>query len=156
MTEDVEALLEAAGFDPERSALTRRQAEVLALRERDRSQSTIAERLGTSRANVAGIEASARENVRKARATVEFVDAIRAPVRLTIDAGTDVYDIPDRVYRAADEAGIKVTLSAVGVIEALTESARAALDSRRLDRPVHATVSADGEVRFRAVDGGST
>lgn len=152
MTEDVDALLDRAGFDPDRSVLTRRQAEVLALRERDVPQADIAERLGTSRANVAGIEASARENVRRARGTVDFVDAIRAPVRFTVEPGTDVYEIPDRVYRAADEAGVKVSLSAVGVIERLTEAARDALDSRRLTRPVHVTVSADGEVRFRGAD----
>jgi Tfx family DNA-binding protein len=152
MTDDLDVVLDEAGFDPDRSVLTRRQAEVLALRERGASQSTIAERLGTSRANVAGVEASARENVRRARDTVDFVDALRAPVQVTVEAGTDVYDIPDRVYRAADEADIKVTLSAVGVIERLTEAARDALDSRRLTRPVHATVSADGEVRFRLAD----
>ncbi|MFB6353488.1 MAG: Tfx family DNA-binding protein [Halobacteriales archaeon] len=152
MTEDGEALLDRAGFDPEESVLTRRQAEVLALRERDVAQADIAERLGTSRANVAGIEASARENVRRARATVDFVDAIRAPVRLTVEPGTDVYEIPDRVYRAADEADVKVSLSAVGVIERLTEAAREALDSRRLTRPVRVTVAADGEVRFRVDD----
>lgn len=152
MAEDVDALLEQAGFDPERSVLTRRQAEVLALREREVSQADIADRLGTSRANVAGIEASARENVRKARGTVELVDSLRAPVRLTVEPGTDVYEIPDRIYRAADEADVKVTLSAVGVIETLTESAREALDSRQLVRPVQVTVSADGEVRIRPAD----
>lgn len=152
MTDDLDELLERAGFDPDGSVLTRRQAEVLALRERDVSQADIAERLGTTRANVAGIEASARENVRKARGTVELVDSLRAPVRLTLEPGTDVYEIPDRIYRAADEADLKVGLSAVGVIERLTESARDALDSRQLVRPVEVTVSADGEVRIRSAE----
>ena len=152
MTEDVDELLDRAGFDAEESVLTRRQAEVLALRERDVSQATIADRLGTSRANVAGIEASTRENVRKARSTIELVDALRAPVRLTIDPGTDVYEIPDRIYRAADAADLKVTLSAVDVIERLTEAAREALDRRELTAPVRVTVSADGEVRIRPAD----
>jgi Tfx family DNA-binding protein len=152
MTEDVDELLDRAGFDAEESVLTRRQAEVLALRERDVSQAAIADRLGTSRANVAGIEASARENVRKARSTIELVDALRAPVRLTIDPGTDVYEIPDRIYRAADAADLKVTLSAVDVIERLTEAAREALDRRELTAPVRVTVSADGKVRIRPAD----
>ncbi len=152
MTEDVDELLDAAGFDPERSVLTARQAEVLALRERDVPQAAIAERLGTTRANVAGIEASARENVRRARGTVDFVEALRAPVRVTVEPGTDVYDVPDRIYRAADAAGVKVDLSSVGVIERLTESARDALDRRRVTRPVRVTVSADGEVHVRGPD----
>ncbi len=152
MTEDVDELLDRAGFDAEESVLTRRQAEVLALRERDESQAAIADRLGTSRANVAGIEASARENVRKARSTIELVDALRAPVQLTIEPGTDVYEIPDRIYQAADTADLKVTLSAVDVIERLTEAAREALDRRELTAPVRVTVSADGEVRIRPAD----
>ncbi|WP_370515861.1 sigma factor-like helix-turn-helix DNA-binding protein, partial [Halapricum sp. CBA1109] len=73
---DIDAVLDRAGFDPEESVLTRRQAAVLALRERDLTQSTIADRFGTSRANVASIEASARENVRKARETVAVADAL--------------------------------------------------------------------------------
>ena len=154
MAEDADALLERAGFDPDESVLTRRQAEVLALRERGVSQAEIADRLGTTRANVAGVESSARDNVRKARGTVALVDSLRAPVRLTIEAGTDVYEIPDRLYRAADEAGVKVRLSAVGVIERLTDAARGALESRELARPVEATVSADGEIRFRPADAG--
>lgn len=149
VTEDLDAPVLDAGVDPADTHLTRRQALVLTLRERGVAQSAIAERLGTSRANVAGIEASARANVRKARGTVAFVDALRAPVRLTIEPGTDVYAIPDRLYAAADAADVKVTLSSVGVIERLTEAARDALDRRRLTKPVQATVSATGEVDFR-------
>lgn len=152
MTDDLQTVLETAGYDPDQSVLTQRQAEVLALRKRGASQSAIAERLGTSRANVAGIEASARENVRRARQTVAFVAALEAPVQVTIEPGTDVYDIPDRIYRAADAADVKVGLSAVGVIERLTTTARDALDNRRLTRPVHATVSAEGAVSFRPAD----
>lgn len=152
MTEDVDALLDRAGFDPANSVLTRRQAEVLALRERDVSQADIAARLGTTRANVAGIEASARENVRKARSTVDLVASLRAPVRLTVEPGTDVYEFPDLIYQAADDADVKVELSAVGVIERLTESAREALDSREVVEPVQVTVSADGEVRIRPAE----
>jgi Tfx family DNA-binding protein len=152
VTETVDELLDRAGFDAETSVLTRRQAEVLALRERDFTQAEIAEHLGTSRANVAGIEASARENVKNARATVELVDALRAPVQLTIEPGTDVYEIPDRIYQAADAADLKVSLSAVDVIERLTESARAALDRRELAAPVRVTVSAGGEIRIRPED----
>ena len=68
MTEvpDPDVLLEQAGFDAERSVLTRRQAEVLALRERGVRQASIADLLGTSRANVSSVESSARENVEKA------------------------------------------------------------------------------------------
>ena len=76
---DPEELLSQAGFDADESVLTRRQAEVLALRERGVRQSVIADRLGTSRANVSSVEASARENVAKARETVSFAEARAGP-----------------------------------------------------------------------------
>src|SRR6056297_1510835 len=98
MADSADDILSQTRFDPATSVLTRRQAAVLALRERGLKQRAIAERLDTSRANVAGIEASARANVERARETVAFVDALEAPVRVIVPAGTDLYDVPQRVY----------------------------------------------------------
>ena len=107
--EDVDAaeLLERVGFDADESVLTERQAEVLAFRERGLRQADIAERLGTSRANVSSVEASARDNVERAKETVAFAEALSSPVRVEIPAGTDLYDAPQRVYDACDEAGVR-------------------------------------------------
>ncbi|MFQ3284468.1 MAG: Tfx family DNA-binding protein, partial [Natronomonas sp.] len=88
---NADEMLDRVGFDEETNVLTRRQAEVLSLRERDVSQAEIAESLGTSRANVSSVESSARENVAKARETVAFANALTAPVQLTIEAGEDLY-----------------------------------------------------------------
>ncbi|OYR44852.1 Tfx family DNA-binding protein, partial [Halorubrum sp. Ea8] len=123
--EDVDAaeLLERAGFDADESVLTDRQAEVLALRERGLRQSDIADRLGTSRANVSSVEASARDNVERARETVAFAEALAAPVRVEIDAGTDLYDAPKRVYDACDEAGVKVNQTAPDLMKTIGDRA---------------------------------
>src|SRR5699024_1583725 len=112
MADEADDVLSRIGFDPATSVLTRRQATVLALRERGLKQRTIAERLDTSRANVAGIEASARENIARARETVAFVDALEAPVRVPVPAETDLYDVPQQIYDACDEAGVKVNYTA--------------------------------------------
>jgi len=156
MTErfDLDALLQRTGFDEETSVLTRRQAEVLALRERGLSQSAIAERLGTSRANVSGVEASARENVEKARETVAFAETLRAPVRIEIDDGTDLYDVPDRVYDACDEAGVKVVYTAPNLMKAVADAAGSAVEGRRVTEDLVVGVTSDGEVRVRRAVGG--
>jgi len=146
---DAATLLEAAGFDPDLSVLTRRQAEVLALREHGVSQADIAEQLGTSRANVAGIEASARENVAKARETLEFVEAVQAPVRVQIDDGTDIFDVPDRVYEEADDAGIKVSHSATELVQTLNRAVGGAMNGRELTRPIVVSVGTDGSITVR-------
>nr|WP_101295173.1 Tfx family DNA-binding protein [Halegenticoccus soli] len=146
---DANALLEGAGFDPERSVLTRRQAEVLALRERGVRQTTIADLLGTSRANVSSIEASARANVEKARETVAFAEALTAPVGVEVEAGTDLYDVPKLVYDACDEAGVKVNHTAPDLMKLVSDAAGDAVRGREVREPLLVGVTSEGTVRVR-------
>jgi hypothetical protein len=146
---DVDGLLQRAGFDPETSVLTRRQAEVLALRERGVRQSDIADQLGTSRANVSSVEASARDNVRKARETVAFSEALAAPVRVEVGAGTDLYDVPELVYEACDEAGVKVNHTAPDLMKLVSDAAGDAVQGREVRKPLLVGVTGDGSVRVR-------
>jgi Tfx family DNA-binding protein len=149
--EDVDAgeLLERAGFDADESVLTDRQAEVLALRERGLRQSDIADRLGTSRANVSSVEASARDNVDRARETVAFAEALAAPVRVEIEAGTDLYDAPKRVYDACDEAGVKVNQTAPDLMKTIGDRAGDAVHGREVRSRLFVTVDANGQIRVR-------
>ena len=146
---DAAALLERAGFDADESVLTRRQAEVLALRERGLRQSDIADRLGTSRANVSSVEASARDNVTSARETVAFAEALAAPVRVEIEAGTDLYDAPKRVYDACDEAGVKVNQTAPDLMKTIGDRAGDAVRGREVRDRLFVTVDATGTIRVR-------
>jgi Tfx family DNA-binding protein len=151
MTEDIDVdeVLDRAGFDAADSVLTRRQAEVLALRERGLAQAAIAERLGTSRANVSSVEASARENVAKARETVAFAEALQAPVRLTVEAGTDLYDVPSAVFDRCDEVGLKVNYTAPELMKLVSDAAGDAVTGREVDQDLFVGVTSDGEVRVR-------
>lgn len=146
---DAATLLERAGFDADESVLTRRQAEVLALRERGVRQSVIADRLGTSRANVSSVESSARENIRKARETVAFAEALTAPVQLTVEEGTDLYDVPNRVYSACDDAGVKVNRTAPELMKLVGDAAGDAVHGREVRRDITVSVTSDGTVRVR-------
>ncbi|MFD1569693.1 Tfx family DNA-binding protein [Halorubrum laminariae] len=146
---DAADLLERAGFDAAESVLTDRQAEVLALRERGLRQSDIADRLGTSRANVSSVEASARDNVERARETVAFAEALSAPVRVEIEQGTDLYDAPKRVYDACDEAGVKVNQTAPELMKAIGDRAGDAVRGREVRSRLFVTVDADGQIRVR-------
>ena len=149
MAGNADDLLSRAGFDPETSVLTHRQAEVLALRERGVKQQAIADRLDTSRANVSGIEASARTNVERARETVEFVEALEAPVRVTVPAGVDLYDVPAQVYDACDGAGVKVNYTAPELMKLVGDRAEDAVRGREVKREILVGVTREGEVRVR-------
>jgi Tfx family DNA-binding protein len=146
---DADELLARAGFDAAKSVLTRRQAEVLALRERGLRQSDIADRLGTSRANVSSVEASARENVEKARETVSFAEALSAPVRIRVAAETDLYDVPEQVYDACDEAGVKVGYAAPELMKIVGDAAGDAVHGREVREELFVGVTSDGQVRVR-------
>jgi hypothetical protein len=146
---DVDSLLAQAGFDPDQSILTRRQAEVLALRERGVRQTVIADLLGTSRANVSSIEASARSNVSKARETVAFAEALTAPVRVDVAAGTDLYDVPKLVYDACDEAGVKVNHTAPDLMKRVSDAAGDAVQGREVRDAILVGVTSEGAVRVR-------
>lgn len=146
---DVDELLDRIGFDETHSVLTRRQAEVLVLRERDVPQATIAESLGTSRANVSSVEASARANVAKARETVAFAEALRAPVRVSFQPGTDLFDVPGRVYTACDEADVKVGYTAPELMKLVGDEAGDAIGDRKVREPLVVGVTHEGEVQVR-------
>ena len=147
---DADEMLDRVEFDAETNVLTRRQAEVLALRERDVPQADIAESLGTSRANVSSVESSARENVAKARETVDFADALTAPVRLTIEAGEDLYEVPNRVYSACDDADVKVSRTAPELMKLVGDAAGDAVQGRAVQRDITVTVTSDGRVTVRS------
>ena len=150
--DEVEELLEEIGFEAETSVLTHRQAQVLALRERDVSQADIADALGTSRANVSSIESSARENLEKARETVAFAEALRAPVRVRVSAGTDLYDVPQLVYEACDEQGVKVDHTAPDLMKVVSDAAGSAVTGREVSTPLIIGVTSEGMVRVRHQD----
>lgn len=147
--ETVEELLDRVGFDPEEGVLTRRQAEVLALRQQGIPQSTIAEMLGTSRANVSSVEASARTNVDKARETVAFAEALKAPVQVEVEPGTDLYDVPQMVYDACDEASVKVNHTAPDLMKVISDEAGDAISGRDVSEALLVGVTAEGSVRVR-------
>jgi hypothetical protein len=151
---DPDVILDRAGFDADRSVLTRRQAEVLALRERGVRQADIADRLGTSRANVSSVEASARTNVEKARETVAFVEALAAPVQVEVAAGTDLYDVPKLVYDACDEAGVKVNQTAPDLMKRVSDEAGDAVQGREVRETLLVGVTTGGRVRVRRSESG--
>lgn len=148
--EHVNELLAEAGFDPDENVLTRRQAHVLALRERDYSQEEIAAILGTTRANISSVESSARRNVRRAEETVGVAAALRAPVRVRISPGTDLFDVPDAVFRACDDAGTKVAHPSAEIVRAVRHDAEEAIENDRIVKPLFVGVDGEGSITIRA------
>ncbi|MGA9099760.1 MAG: Tfx family DNA-binding protein, partial [Methanotrichaceae archaeon] len=97
--------------EDEDSFLTERQLKVLQLRSRGCSQQEVADILGTTRSNISILEKRAHQNIQKAEHTLYQWMMIRAPISLKVTAGTDVFDIPNGIFKAADQKSIQLPVT---------------------------------------------
>ncbi len=135
-------------IDEEEMFLTRRQATVLALRERGADQGKIADYMECSRANVSNIERSARENIEKARATLSLAEMLTAPVRVELPADVPLHEAADRIYEACDDVSVKVNHGAPDLIRKITAMSPESERRGRLTEDLVVTITADGEVHL--------
>jgi Tfx family DNA-binding protein len=106
-----------------RSFLTEQQIKILRLRAKGLKQSEIAELLGTSRANISILERRALEKIEKARNTLLLWEQINSKISVEVRKGEDIFEVPDRLFKKADEKGIKVPYSSAEIIAFLVEHA---------------------------------
>lgn len=133
--------------EPEATFLTGRQVEILELREEGLTQRDIADRIGTTASNVSAIERAARENVEKARRTLELVRTIRSPGRLTIEAGTAFDDLVDRIYASGDETGVKIDYARPELYGYLYDELEPYTEENQLRAPVEIGLTNDGDIQ---------
>ncbi|MFB6353605.1 MAG: Tfx family DNA-binding protein [Halobacteriales archaeon] len=135
-------LADAAG----ETFLTERQAQILELRQAGHTQREIADRLETTVPNISAIERAARDNVERARRTVDLAKRIETDVWVEQPAGAHLRDIVDAIYTAGDEAGVKVTYSDPELSAYLHVHLDDRLDGRRLTEAVRVGITPDGGV----------
>ena len=126
--------------------LTERQAEVLALRNDGLTQREIADRLGTSVANVSGVESAARRNVHSAARTIDLARVLRCSVRFPAVAGTDLRELVDAIYERGDEAGLRVSHAEPELTTRLHDLLGDRIEARRLTEDTEIGITADGGV----------
>lgn len=126
--------------------LTRRQMEVLRLKTQGCSQTEIAKKLGTSRANISAIEKTALKNIQKAKRTLELVKTIEAPVHLRIKPNTDLNDAVRMIYVQADKEGIWMPHSFPSLANLIQSAAEDKIRGRRVLREFEVAITKDGDV----------
>ena len=132
--------------DVSETFLTERQAQVLALRNDGLTQREIADRLGTSVANVSGVESSARRNVEAAARTLELARLLECAVRFPVEAGVDLRDLVDEVYARGDGADLRVAYAEPELTTRLHDLLGDRFEERRLVEAVEVGITGDGEV----------
>ena len=134
--------------DTDDTFLTERQARVLAMRQEGMTQREIADKFGTSAANVSMIESAAEENVEKARRTVELAKRIRTPDRVQVSPGDHIDDVVETVYDVGDVQGVKIEHSRPELYTRIYTTLSDLFDGERFDASVEIGVTDDGEVEF--------
>lgn len=132
------------------TTLTERQVEILGLREEGHTQQEVAEMLGTTDSNVSAIERAAKQNVEKARRTLELIQALRSPVRFDAERGTTFDELVDEVYRHGDETGTKIAYCRPELYAHLYGILEEYADQNRLEESVKVGLTREGDVKVFA------
>lgn len=128
------------------TVLTERQIEVLKLKALGLSTSEIAERLGTTDANISATERKARENILRARRTLQLVKILEAPLRIVIPSESDLNDGVREIYRKANEAGIWISHNFPSLAALIQQKAGEKIKGRRVLKEIEVAITQKGEV----------
>ncbi|MFB6173577.1 MAG: Tfx family DNA-binding protein [Halobacteriales archaeon] len=139
--------------EPAETFLTDRQVEVLRLREAGHTQREVADRIGTTDSNVSAVERAARENVAKARRTLELAQSIRSPGRITVAAGTSFDELVERIYEVGDETGVKIEYARPELYGWLYDKLEAHAEENVVRTAVEVAVTSEGDVTVEPVTG---
>ncbi len=131
---------------------TKLQLQVLKLRSKGLSLREVAEKIGTTRQNIQVAEKRARNNIRLAEETLLIYKLITSPLKIRIDAGTHLVDIPRIVIGKADESGVKVRADFTLIYKLLHFKAQECIQGPRLIKPVLIIVTTRGDVEIIPYD----
>lgn len=125
--------------------LTRRQEEILKLRSKGLSQTTVSKLLGTTRENVALIERRIR---RRARRDLESLASYLKAVSIAtvvLEKGFTVREAVDLVIREADKAGVKLKATTTELAETIKVLGSAA-ENRTINKRLYVFIGREGEL----------
>ncbi|NMX21513.1 hypothetical protein C5S30_03585 [ANME-1 cluster archaeon GoMg4] len=126
--------------------LTKRQMEVLKLRNEGLSQEEIAQRFGQTKQNISAIERMARANVKKAENTLKFVKLLKAPIWFTVDENTDLEEVTKKVFSEADRAKIHIAYDVLSLATKIREELRDKIKHRLIVREFEIGITKEGEI----------
>jgi Tfx family DNA-binding protein len=128
--------------------LTDRQKEVLRFRKQGLTQQQIADRIGTSKANVCTIEKAALDKIRRAKETIMFLYSLDASPLCVIKAGMDLLEVPPLIYREAEKRGIKVKYDTISLLNHVRNAAAERCRGRNLLDEITVYINNEGELYY--------
>ncbi|GBE56530.1 putative transcriptional regulator [archaeon BMS3Bbin16] len=131
------------------SFLTKRQLEILELRNSGLNQTEIAKNLGTTRANISATEKTARENIRKAENTINVAKMLNAAAIIKIEKDTDLNEVPKKIYEKAGALAIHVNLDTPSLIGTINRTCADQIKGRRIISEIEIAITKDGDIILR-------
>ncbi len=128
--------------------LTDRQKEVIRYRKQGMTQQQIADRLGTSKANICTIEKSANENIRRAKETLEFLYTLDATELCVLPEGTDLMEAPKIIYVSAAPLNIKIRYDTLALINRISSYMPEKIKGRHVKEDIIVYLNNDGDLYF--------
>jgi len=138
------------------SFLTERQIEVLQLRHKGLTQQEVADMLGTTRPNICILEKRAHQKIARAQNTLRQWITIQAPISLKVATGTDIFDIPARIFEAADRSFVTLPVTSLDIIDQLRRGAPLLFKKRALLQDIEIHVAEDGKLIIQESSQGSS
>jgi hypothetical protein len=87
--------------------------------------------------------------VEKARNTLKLIGTVKWPVRVDARVGANVYEVSERVFRRADERGIKIAHNYAELVRLITETlGRKNIKRRKVLRNFTVVISGEGRVEI--------
>ncbi|HJJ47222.1 MAG TPA: Tfx family DNA-binding protein [Methanocorpusculum sp.] len=128
--------------------LTDRQKEILRFRRGGMTQQEIADRLGTSKANICTIEKSAHENIRRAKETLNFIYTLDAEELCIIEKGTDLINAPKQIYEEATRKQIKIRFDTLNLINSICNCVPEKIKGRQVKENICVYMNKEGNLYF--------
>jgi Tfx family DNA-binding protein len=125
--------------------LTRRQEEILKLRSKGLSQTTVSKLLGTTRENVALIERRIRRRARRdLESLASYLKAISIAT-VVLEKGFTIREAVDLVIREADKVGVKLKATSTELAETIKVLGSAA-ENRTINKRLYVFIGREGEL----------
>jgi len=129
--------------------LTEKQFEILRLKIEGKTLTEISRELGTTKANISKLAKIAQRNIERARNTLKLIETIEWPIKINVKAGSNIYSASERVFRKADEKGIRICRNYSEVVKLITEAlGKTNLNRRKTLKDFCIMVSNDGKVEI--------
>jgi HTH-type transcriptional regulator, fmd operon transcriptional regulator len=128
--------------------LTDLQVEVLTMTKNGMSQTEIARKMGTTRGNICILLNSALGNVEKAKKTLDYYNAIQAPVFIVVPAGCDIYEILDILIAAAEKNCIKICIDPIDILVKIKTEVSNKLKGRLIIKDINVSIDSSGSINI--------